>query len=125
MAIHEKTIQAAHAQLKELFDTSEQAMYLYLDDVNKACNGHFSSMLGYDSPEEWAAVKENFPVAFVADGSQHALISAYQDAMQRGVASQIEIEWKRKSSGTVKTAVILVPIEFQSHRMALHFIEEL
>lgn len=123
--VHEKTIQAAHAQLKELFDASDQALYIYLDDVNKVCNSNFSSMLGYDSPEAWADVKESFPTAFVAEGSQNALVGAYQDAMQKAIASHVEIEWKRKDSGTVKTSVILVPIEVQSQRMALHFIEEL
>ena len=111
-------------QLKEIFDSSEQAMYIYLDDAQKVCNEKFASMLGYESAEEWASIKENFPSVFVAEKSRRTLVNTYQKAMENGVGSTIEIEWKKKSGGTVKTKVILVPISYDNHRMALHFISE-
>ena len=122
MEKHEDILKGMYGQLKGLFDTSDQAMYIYQDDSKKACNDKFASMLGYGSAEEWAAVEENFPTAFVSEKSQNTLIGAYQDAMEKGTGASIEVEWKKKSKGTVRTNVILVPIEYGGHRMALHFV---
>lgn len=97
-------------------------MYLYLDDENKECNGKFASMLGYGSAEEWAAVEENFPTAFVAEGSQDELVQKYQEAMQKATGSSFDVEWKKKTSGTIKANVILIPVAYEGHRMALHFV---
>jgi len=45
-------------------------------------------------------------------------------AMERMVASTIKISWKKKAGGTVETIVILVPIEFEGHLLALHFVTD-
>lgn len=124
MEKHKDILKEALRHLKEVFDSSEQAMYLYLDDINKACNEKFASMLEYESPKEWASVKENFPTAFVAEKSQTTLINAFQEAMEKGIGSSIEVEWKKKSGETAKTNVIIVPVSFEGHRMALHFISK-
>ena len=124
MKKHEDILKGVFSQLKEIFDSSEQAMYLYIDDRYKVCNKKFASMLDYESTEKWASVKENFPTAFIAEKSQTTLTSAYQKAMEKGIGSFIEIEWKKKSGGTVKTEVILVPMSYEGHRMALHFISK-
>ena len=118
---HEELIEGLAAQLAVVFSQSEQGVYVYLDDVHKACNRRFASMLGYGSPEKWAAVEDSFP-KFVADGSQRTLISAYRGAMEKMAGSTIEVTWNRKSGGTVKTKVILVPIAYEGHLFALHFV---
>ena len=46
------------------------------------------------------------------------------DAMKRMVGSAIDVSWKRKNGGEVDTKVILVPISYQEHLFALHFISE-
>jgi hypothetical protein len=124
MKKQEDILKRVFYQLKGIFDSSEQAMYLYIDDKNKVCNKKFASMLDYESTEEWASVKENFPTAFVAEKSHSAIIGAYQDALEKGIGFSIKVEWKKKSGSTVKTNVILVPISYEGHRMALHFISE-
>ena len=58
------------------FEESEQSVYAYLEDVSKVCNERFASLLGYDSPKGWAAIKENFPEAFVSPKYRKALVSA-------------------------------------------------
>lgn len=118
----DSTIAHATQMVRNLYDTSAQSMYLYQDDHNKSCNKRFAQLLGYASPEEWAAVHTNFPSAFVQPESQGKLIDAYQTAMQSGVASAVPITWKRKDGKPVKTNVILAPIEVGGHRLALHFI---
>jgi hypothetical protein len=108
---------------KALFQESGQSMYLYLDDRNKACNGRFAKLLGYPTPEAWAAVQTSFPQAFVAPASQENLVDTYQAAINNGTAGSIPVTWKRKDGKTVDTNVILVPIDVQGQRFALHFID--
>lgn len=122
METHADALKEMHEHLKEIFDSSEQGMYLYLDDENKMCNEKFSSMLNYSSSNEWSSIKESFPTAFVAEKSQSVLINAYQDAVKNGVGSSVNIEWKKKSGDFLETVVIIVPISYNGHRMALHFI---
>ncbi len=38
------------------------------------------------------------------------------------VASKISVTWKKKGRGDVPTSTILVPITFEGHGMAIHFI---
>jgi hypothetical protein len=117
-------LRTATEQVRALYGESHQAMYLYLDDHNKSCNERFASLLGYGTPEAWAAVHTSFPLAFVAPASQERLVDAYQDAINDGVASRTPITWKRKDGKTVDTNVILVPLDVEGHRVALHFIDQ-
>jgi hypothetical protein len=119
---HPGLIKRVREQFADIFEESDQSIYVYLDDVNKVCNKRFASLLGYSSPSEWAAVKENFPDAFVSSGDRGRLVSAYQSAMNNLVGSTIPIKWKKKGSGEVSTTTILVPIILDGHKMALHFI---
>jgi len=64
-----------YEQLRVIFESSKQAIYIYLDDTHKVCNNKLSSMLGYKSPEEWANVNKSFPTAFVAEESRMTLIN--------------------------------------------------
>lgn len=112
----------ATQQLRTLFEESGQAIYLFLDDHNKSCNKRFAQLLGYPTPEAWAAVHTSFPTAFVAPASQETLVDAYQAAMNDGVAASVPITWKRKDGKTVDSDVILVPLDVDGTRLALHFI---
>ncbi|KKQ26395.1 MAG: hypothetical protein US39_C0001G0149 [Microgenomates group bacterium GW2011_GWC1_37_12b] len=109
---------------KEIFDLSDQGIYAFLDDDCRVCNSKFAKMLGYDSPEEWfkVNVKGAFPSVFLANKSQQTLVNAYQRAIEKGVGSTIEVTWKKKSGGDVDTTVILVPVAYQGHTFALHFV---
>jgi PAS domain-containing protein len=49
---HEELVEGFYNQLKEIFDSSKQAIYLYLDDNQKVCNKKFAEMQGFSSPEE-------------------------------------------------------------------------
>jgi hypothetical protein len=44
--------------------------------------------------------------------------------METGVGSTFQVVWKTKTGQTVDTTVILVPIEFENHRIALHFVSK-
>ncbi|MDO8649160.1 MAG: PAS domain-containing protein [Candidatus Peregrinibacteria bacterium] len=109
-------------QLQPVLESSEQGIYLYFDDNHKLCNENFASLLGYGSAEEWAQMGGSFPALFVDASSQDTLIDAYQKAMQSMTASTISVRWQKKSGGTADTTVILVPISYEGHLFALHFI---
>jgi len=73
---HEERVKGLYNQLKQVFDSSEQSIYLHLDDVHKVCNDRFASLLGYGSPTEWSKVEKSFPDTFVDRKSQQNLVSA-------------------------------------------------
>lgn len=119
---HENLIKGITAQFKEILENSNQGIYIYLDDSHKVCNKNFSSLLGYKTPLEWAKNKESFTDLFVEDDSAERLVTAYRNSMEKNIGSQIKVTWKKKTGGTVKTDVILVPIAFEGHLFALHFV---
>ncbi|MFH0848018.1 MAG: hypothetical protein V1857_00765 [archaeon] len=121
---HHEVLAGLLEQLKEVFEGSEQGIYLYLDDHHKACNKRFASLLDYGSPEEWAADKRPFADVFVDERSQDALVSAYQDAMEKLVGSSISVTWRGKEGREVATRMILVPVSYRGHVFALHFVSE-
>ena len=107
-------------QMKTILETSDQAIYIYLDNIHKVCNQKFASLLGYRTPDEWA--QDDDPMASVDGKSQRLLVSTYQKAMEHMVGSSVPITWKKKSGSAVDTTVILVPISYQDHLFAMHFI---
>ena len=121
-AHHEEIIKHFHEEYSSLLEHSEQGIYVYLDDVHKLCNKKFAQMLGYASAEEWAQIKKPFAQTFVKDDSQHALVNAYGKAMEHAAGSSFPVTWKTKEGKNVPTQVILVPIAFEKHVLALHFI---
>jgi PAS domain-containing protein len=118
---HEELIAGISRQMESILDSSQQAVYIYLDNIHKVCNSKFASLLGYRSPEEWAKVEDAFEV-FVDPGSQETLVTAYNRAMEKMIPATIKVTWKKKAGGTVDTMVVLVPIEYEGHLFALHFI---
>jgi len=121
---HGELVMGFLAEQKHIFDSSNQGMYVYLDDDCRACNNNFASLLGYASPDEWFKVDVHgaFPDAFVDHNSQMTLVTAYQDAMEKKVGSTIKVTWKKKSGETIDTTVIIVPVSYQGHMFALHFV---
>ncbi len=121
-AHHEELIQGLRKQLKPILESSAQGIYVYLDDNHKVCNSKFAMMLGYGSAEEWEMVSGSFPELFVDTGSRSKLIEAYRGATEMMVGSSISISWKNKAGGSVASSVILVPMAYQDHIVALHFV---
>ncbi|MEN9407463.1 MAG: hypothetical protein RLZZ455_679 [Candidatus Parcubacteria bacterium] len=119
---HDALIRAVGKEYQDILANSEQAIYIYLDDSHKICNKKFATLLGYDSEDEWAKIDASFPDAFVADESQETLVTSFQDAMEKNVASTTTIVWKKKDSSTISSTVILVPISCNGHQFALHFV---
>ncbi len=110
-------------ELKPVFDTSSQAIYLYLDDTHKSCNKKFAAMLGYKSPAEW--VKNEFPVEDVHEKDQKKVIKAYMDASDKFKSSTLPATWVSKKGKKVKTMVTMAPFTYKGEVFVLHFISPL
>ena len=121
---HEELVKGLYDQMKMIFDSSEQPVLVYLDDNHKACNSKFAAMLGYKSPQEWANIQGVLD-PYVAEKSHDALQTAYWDSMKKMIGSTIQVTWKKKGGGTVDSAVILVPMAFQGHLFAVHFVSKI
>jgi len=119
---HEELISGLLNQMKVIFESSEQPMYLYLDDNHWACNKRFADLLGYKSPEELVSLELHFMDVLVSEKSQDSLVTAYGNAIERKVGSTIEVTWKKNNGRTVDTNVILVPVAYDGHLFALHFL---
>ena len=121
---HAELVSGFFQEQQQIFDSSSQAIYAFLDDDCRVCNQKFATLLGYSSPEEWfkVDVQGAFPVAFVDTGSQKTLVAAYQNAMEKVKGATIKVAWKKKSGGTIDTTVILIPVAYKGHLFALHFI---
>ena len=120
---HEDLVNGLYNQLKQIFDESSQAIYLYLDDNHKVCNEKFASLLGYNSPEEWAKI-ENPLEENVDKSSQDAVESNYFKATEKMIGSQMNVRLKTTSGSVFEASAIVVPLVYQHHVFALYFISE-
>lgn len=119
---YEKRFETLQRHLANLFDQSEQGMYLYLDDHHMVANATLAKWMGYKSPAEWEKATAVRPIDQVAPKDQEKLATAFQNAMERGMAAETTVSWKKKDGKWLKLDVILVPIDFDGERFALHFI---
>jgi PAS domain-containing protein len=120
---HQELIKGIAVQFKEILDSSQQAIYIWLDEECMVCNAKFADLLEYPSAAELSQIKGNFLENFVAEPNQSVLSTAYNNAMNKKVSSTFPLTWKKKSGGTVRSTVNLVPVAFGDHLFALHFID--
>lgn len=120
---HEDLVSGFHSQLKQIFDSSEQAIYLYLDDNHKVCNNKFASLLGYASPEDWAKIKNPLDEN-IDKKSQDGVVTAYFNATEKMIGSAMDVKLKTTSGDVFDANVIVVPVGYQKHIFALYFISK-
>jgi PAS domain S-box-containing protein len=119
---HEHLVKELADQLAPIFNKSEQAIYLYLDDTHKICNQKFADLLGYKSIEEW--VKNETPVSDVSEEDQEKVIEAYGRASGKFNASKISASIVAKGGEKISTEIVMVPITYKGEVFVLHFITE-
>lgn len=121
---HKELIKGISEQLKPVMGKSAQAIYVYLDDTHKACNKKLADLLGYKSAKEWADT--DAPLADVVEEDQPAVITAYENATEKMLASAIEVRLKNIKTGkSIKTRMIMVPMAHAGHIFALHFLTKI
>ncbi len=122
--LHQEVLDWVKKEFNTILKDSGQAIYIYVCNRHKICNGKFSSLLGYNSPKEWEMKEE--VLGDVKESNQPVLVSAYRNAMERKIGSNINISWKNAKTGKfIKTNVILVPLSYKGQMFALHFITKI
>ncbi|MHB8084993.1 MAG: hypothetical protein ACYDHZ_04155 [Dehalococcoidia bacterium] len=121
---HEELITGISKQLGPILEKSAQAIYIYLDDTHKVCNGRLADLLGYKSAQEWAATEA--PLADVVEKDQQKVIKAYENATEKMMASNIEVTMKNiKTGNPIKTSMIMAPMIYDGHVFSLQFLSKL
>jgi PAS domain S-box-containing protein len=120
---HQQLIKEIAKEYEEILNSSQQAIYIWLDEECMVCNSRFVDLLGYHSAAELSSKKGSFLQAFVAERSQETLAKAYNDAMSKKISSTFPLTWKKKNGETIPSQVNLVPIIYDNHLFALHFID--
>jgi len=122
---HEELVKGIAAQLKPVLDKSGQAIFIYLDDTHKVCNKKFADLVGYKSAREWADTEA--PLSDVVEEDQPSVISAYEAATEKMVASCLNVRYKNIKTGkTIKTRMIIVPITYTgTHLFTVHFFSQI
>jgi hypothetical protein len=118
----EKTLRGIALQLEPLLNSSQQSMYIHLDDTHKLCNAKYARLLGYTSPDEWATTPGNFSQTFVAMESRTALLKAHDEVMKNKNAITLRVIWKKKNGKDIQTKVIIVPLVYEKQFFSLHYI---
>jgi len=121
---HVELVKGISEQLKRILENSAQAIYVYLDDAHKVCNKKFADLLGYRTAKEWAKI--DAPLADVVEEDQQDVITAYENAMEKMAASDIEVRMKNiKTSKVIKTRMIMVPIAYDGHLFSMQFLSKI
>lgn len=118
---HEQIVAGLTEQYQPILDGSPQAVFIYLDDYHKVCNRSFSNLLGYDSPEDWAAMKT--PVTDSTDDTKDNLISGVMGAIHEKVASSFRVSWNARDGNRVDTTCVSVPGAYRGQIYAMLFFE--
>jgi hypothetical protein len=50
------------------------------------------------------------------------MVSGYRNAMEKLIGSKIDVKLKKKNGSSFDASVIMVPVAYQGHMFALHFI---
>jgi hypothetical protein len=119
---HEQLIKGVSEEYSEILENSEQGVYIYLDDNHKICNKKLSDMMGYDSPDDWASVTEEPVDKFVAEASTETIINAFWKSQEKFAGSSVDVTLLKKNGDELKANVILVPVSYEDHIFALHFV---
>lgn len=121
---HEELIKGISEQLALVLKKSKQAVYIYLDDTHKVCNEKFAKLLGYGAAKEWAAI--HMPLSDVDEASRDDVVAAYEKATEKFMASSLDIALRNvKTNKLIKVRMIIAPMVYMGHVLAVHFLSQI
>ena len=121
---HEQVLSELLKQFMPVFLNSPDGVYLYLDDNHKVCNKRMADMFGM-TVEEWSKAP-NFLEEFVAPQDREMIASNYQrhvGALTRPVT--LRFNAVRKNGETFTAETEMIPISWNGHPIAYHFVREI
>lgn len=118
----ERLLSGLYKQMRKILDSTSQPVFIYLDDTHKVCNQKFAEFLGYKSAQEWSQTP-GFLELFVDDeAGRNAFMTAYWSALNNMNASSVELTWRRRDGGRVKSSMVILPMTYEGHILSVHFI---
>jgi hypothetical protein len=109
-------------QLKPVFDSSVDGVYIFVDDATAACNEKCAKLWGYPTPAEWAK-QAPFLDRLVADSDQHTVSQHYQSHIPN-LAGPVRFRFKgkKRDGAPVNIETDMIPLSFEGHAIAYHFV---
>jgi PAS domain S-box-containing protein len=121
---HEQVLSGLLEQFMPVFSHSPDGVYLYLDDNHKVCNKRMADLFGL-TVEEWHNVP-NFLESFVAPQDRELFASNYREhvaALNRPVTFRFHAV--RKNGETFLAETDMIPVSWNGHPVAFHFVREI
>ncbi len=120
---HIEMMQQLEEQFRPVLEHSPDGVYLWLDETHKTCNARLAELFGY-TVSEWCAVP-SFLDAFVDEPDQTVYARNYQ---QHVAALTFPVTFRfrgrRKDGSTFAAETDMIPISFQGHAVAYHFVRQ-
>ena len=120
---HEELVSGLYEQLRPVMEHSTQGVYLYLDDTHNVFNDRLAKMLGYSSGVEMKKNAKDSPLdAFIEVKSHKIVVNAFRNAVEKMAGATLSVTLKKKSGGKIAMIMIIIPISYNGHLFALHFL---
>lgn len=121
---HEKILHELAGQFAPLFESSPVGVYLYVDDTHKICNERMAKMHGM-TVDEWQSTP-TFLNDFIVDEDRGMYAGNYQHHVA-GLKHPITFRFRglRKDGSTFKAETDMIPLSWNGHAIAYHFVREL
>jgi PAS domain S-box-containing protein len=121
---HTDLIRDLTEQFRPVLENSPDGVYLWLDETYKVCNEKLARMFGY-TVEEWSRT-EPFLDNFVAPQDRETYAWNYHNH----VASlthpvTFRFHGRRKDGSTFAAETDMIPVSWQGHAVAYHFVREI
>src|SRR2546428_9401922 len=121
---HTEIMQELLEQFAPVFEESPDGVYLWLDETNTICNERLARMFGY-TVAEWRAAAP-FLETFVAEDDRENFSWNYHNCVAR-LAHPVTFRFRalRKDGTTFAAETDMIPIAYQGHPVAYHFVRQL
>jgi PAS domain S-box-containing protein len=108
-------------QLRPVFESSPDGVYLWLDEEHKACNERLAKLYGF-SVEEWREAQP-FLDSFVAEEDRALYSWNYHNRVAK-LAFPVTFRFRglRKDGSTFAAETDMIPISHRGYAVAYHFV---
>ena len=121
---YETVVRELAEQFRPIMNQSPDGVYLWLDEAHKTCNERLANLFGY-TVEEWCAT-EPFLENFVAEEDRKVFSWNYHNRVAT-LAFPVTFRFRglRKDGSTFAAETDMVPISYQGHAVAYHFVRQI
>jgi PAS domain S-box-containing protein len=119
---HEVATKELAEQLRPIFDTSPDGVYVWLDEEHWICNQRFAELLGYGSPDELNDTP-NLLQRWVHEDDQNVFSWSYWNRVQTlSFPTTLRFRGKRRDGSEVLVETEMIPLTYGGHTFAYHFV---